>query len=80
MAAAANKTLTELAAHRAGDCDRGCRYCDEFGALHTELVRLYTARRPDFDRLEAVEDRLRALGDAAWIADAARIAEQDMSR
>jgi hypothetical protein len=80
VTAAAGLTLTELAAHRAGDCDRGCSYCDEFAALHVALVRLYTARRPDDDAIEAIEARLTAIGDASWIADAARIAEQDTSR
>jgi hypothetical protein len=67
-------------AHAAGACDHGCGLCAEVRALTTALVRLYIARRPDVDAIEAVEDRLRALGHADAIADAAGDADQAVSR
>lgn len=74
-AATLTPRVSTLAAHREGECARGCGFCAELDALSMELTKLFGARRPDANRIEEIEARLTELGNASWIADAARDAE-----
>ena len=64
-----------LAAHRLGECEHGCAFCDDVTALRAELVQLYGMTRPNHDRIEDIVDRLTAIGETEAIVDAARDAE-----
>jgi hypothetical protein len=66
-----------LTAHRAGECDRACAYCAELTTLHRDLVRCFRARRQAEDRIDAIIERLAELGNADWVALAAREADAD---